>query len=165
MTHTKQPPRFPGRFNTPDGHPWEGWRGLKYRLKPSGVQKGRYVDMATLDSAVIQQVLSDLRAPDLVRDLTQAARRAADALQGDPAAEARMEVLAITAQISRAMDLALQLTDPAPALRKISELEARRNALQAEIAQLEQEYVQQALLKTLTEERVAAVLEALAGMI
>ncbi len=126
-----------GLLYTPDGHPWEGWRGLKYRLKPSGPRKGRYMDMAALDNAVTQQVLSDLRAPDLVRDLTQAARRAADAAQGDPAAEARAEVLAITAQISRAMDMALQLTDPAPALRKINELEARRNALQGEIVQLE----------------------------
>ncbi len=152
-----------GLLHTPDGHPWEGWRGLKYRLKPSGDRKGRYVDMAALDSAVTQQVLSDLRAPDLVRDLTQAARRAADAMQGDPAAEARAEVIAITARISRAMDMALQLTDPAPALRKINDLEVRRTELQAEIAQLERDYVQQAMLRTLTEERVADVLEALAN--
>ena len=152
-----------GLLYTPEGQAWEGWRGQKYRLKPHGEQPGRYVDMSQMDEAITGQVLNDLHTPDLIRDLTQAAQRAAAAAEGDPAADLREEAQSITHQISRAMDMALQLADPGPALRKINELEGRRNSLQAEITRLEREQTQQAMLKTLTEERVAAVLSTLAA--
>ena len=151
-----------GLLYTPSGQAWEGWRGIRYRLKPTGTQKGRYVDMTALDTAITNQILSDLRTPELVHDLTQAAQRAAAAAEGDPAAECRAEAIAITQQISRAMDMALQLDDPSPALRKINELESRRSGIQAEIERLEKEQTQYAMMKTLTTERVKKILESLA---
>jgi hypothetical protein len=117
--------------------------------------------MIPVDEAITRQVLHDLHTPDLIRDLTQAAQRAAVAAEVDPAADLREEVQAITHQISRAMDMALRLADPGPALRKTNELEGQRNSLQAEITRLEREQTQHTVLKTLTEERVAAVLSTL----
>lgn len=109
----------------------------------------------------IAQVTDNAHTPDLMRDLARAAQHAAAMIESDPTAALRGEVQNITVQISRAMDMALQFSDPAPALRKISELEERRNRLQAEITRLEREQTQRAMLKMFTEERVTAALSAL----
>lgn len=152
-----------GLLHTPDGRAWEGWRGIRYRLKPSGDQKGRYIDRQSIDDAVRTQILSDLRTPALVADLTRAAQQATARDEPDPAADLRAESSRLAEQISRAMDLALSLADPGPAVRKINDLEARRTATMMEIDRIERETISRAMLETLTEARVAAILDGIAS--
>lgn len=151
-----------GLLHTPDGRAWEGWRGSRYRLKPREGQAGRYVNRAALDDAVRAQVLADLRSPALIRDLARAAQIAASAADADPAADLRADASALASQISKTMDIAISLADPAPAINKVNELESRRSALVAEIAKLEREHSTRAQLEGMTAERVADTLAGIA---
>lgn len=152
-----------GLLHAPDGRMWEGWRGIRYRLKPAGDRKGRYVEREALDDAVRAQVVRDLGTSALIRDLTRAARSAAARMEADPAAGLRLNVVRLNEQVSKAMDLALALADPAPAVRKVNELEVKRAALAAEIARIEREQAGRSLLCAMTEERVAAILAGVAA--
>lgn len=150
-------------LTAPDGRRWEGWRD-RYRLKRQGERPGRYVDLAAVDAAVVAQLAADLGRPDTIDALLAAARQSAGAAH-DPGRELQRELVALNAQISRAMDLAVQLQDPAPALRKVDELEARRRALADEAqrmrAETEAAHALRAITRPQLQELIAGLLEEL----
>ena len=74
-------------------------------------------------------------------------------------------MVALNAQIAKAMDMALQLATPGPALRKVDELEARRGQLVDELARLEQEQALQAALSQITPDHVRGLVHGLADEI
>jgi hypothetical protein len=90
------------------------------------------------------------------------ARQAGSVRQMAPAKGLQAEVVALNAQIAKAMDLAIALDDPAPALRKVNELEARRSRLVDEISRLEQEQAMQAALSQITPDHVRGLVRSLA---
>ncbi len=67
------------------------------------------------------------------------AKRHARGNEVDPTDTIRSELQHVEAQIDKAMNLALQLNDPALALRKVNELEGRRRALAEEMERLQEE--------------------------
>ncbi len=60
------------------------------------------------------------------------------------------------------MKVALDMDDPAPALREVEALERQRNALAAEVSRLEQQYTAASLLDKITEAHVATLLDGIA---
>lgn len=81
--------------------------------------------------------------------------------QKDPTISLRKDLLALNSRISKAMDIASQLAEPGPALRKLDELERSRIAIVGEISRLEREYAAQAALANVTETSVRKILDGL----
>ena len=107
-----------------------------------------------VDTAITEQLLGDIVSPEFVSKVTQATKEIANSLLEDPAEELRLEVANINKQISRAMDLAIKLDNPDPALKKINELEIQRKPLEDHIARLEREHSMQSALANITETQV-----------
>jgi len=150
-----------GVLMAPDGRRWEGWRD-RYRVKGGNGLCGRYVHKASVDEAVVGQIQADFGSEGFVEALVREARQAGSVRQIAPAKGLQAEVVALNAQIAKAMDLAIALDDPAPALRKVNELEARRVRLVDEITRLEQEQALQAALSQITPDHVRGLVHSLA---
>jgi site-specific DNA recombinase len=113
-----------GLLYAPDGSKW--WAETdRYRWERSG--KARSLARATLEDQITGQVLEDLASPGFAPALISGTRSSL-ANDTDPAAVRRLgaEVAEVATRISRTMDLAAELADPAPALRKVEELERLR---------------------------------------
>lgn len=149
-----------GLLVAPDGRQWTGHKRTQYRLKADNGSRGRYIDAEPVEDAVKQQLLSDLRSPEFIRGLVKKARE--QAITEDPATELRADAEAVQTQINKATELAMQLEDPSPMLRKLDELERKRQSLAGEIHRLESEYSMQAALASVTEEQVSDLLGGLA---
>lgn len=145
-----------GLLTTAEGRVWKADSGKYYRIP------GRKVPVASVDQAVLQMVLSDMRSKQFIRALVNEARKQADG-DHDPAREGRQEIALLNGQINRYLELAAGLQDPAPALQKVDSLEQRRKALQADMARLESEYAQSRALAVLTEENVRKMLDGFAA--
>ncbi len=150
-----------GILKTPDGEMWIGDNRTHYRIKKSK-SKGRYVPVDSVDQAVTQKLIGDMKSRQFIKALTRKAHKYCEALQDDPAKVIRQEIVMLSGRISKTMDLATDLDDPGPALRKINELESKRKMLAAEVTQLESEYSAQASLKGITEAQVGKILEGFA---
>lgn len=150
-----------GVLTAPDGRRWEGWRD-RYRLKGGQSLCGRYVHQHAVDEAVVGQIQVDFGSEGFVEALVREARQAGGGRPTHPARNQHAEVVALNAQIAKTMDLAIALDSPAPALRKINELEARRTQLADEIARIEQEQALQAALSQITPAHVRALVHSLA---
>ena len=118
----------------PDGQKW--WAESD-RYRWPGTPE-RSVRLAHLEDPVIDQVMADLAAPEFAVRLLESTRTA---LAGDDmraaARRLRREVAEIAARISKASDMALELEDPAPMLRKVDELEAKRREKVRELEQVD----------------------------
>jgi len=148
-----------GLLETPDGTRWKGSRSrgnTYYRTQKT--KGGRYVPVDAVDVPVLEQLRSDLQSQAFIKALTKAARA-----QASPAdngiTELQADLAQINRRISKAMDMALDLEDPAPAHRKIDELEQKRKAIAAEIQRREQETAAQRTLSDVTEDEVRKFLE------
>lgn len=150
-----------GVLMAPDGRRWEGWRD-RYRVKGREGLRGCYLVKSDVDEAVVGQIQADFGSEAFVEALVHEAHRAGEGRQIHPAKPLHAEVMALNAQIAKAMDLAIQLDSPAPALRKINELEARRAQRVDEIARLEQEQALQAALSQVTPDHVRGLVHGLA---
>lgn len=125
-----------GLLVTPDGRKWYG-EGESYRLRANG-KRGRYVTAEAIEEAVWSQVEADTASEQFIRRLVDETRRRVK--KGPDQTKAlHKEVGAINGQISRMMELAGQMSIAAPALRKVEELERRRQGIVAEIERLDRE--------------------------
>jgi len=151
-----------GFLYAPDGRSWEGWRDKRYRVKPDATTqaKGRYVNLDELEKAVKGQIVADLQSRDLIRDLVAASRPPEPSAEN---AERDAEIAEIEKRISRAMDLAVSVADPAIAVRKINELEAQRKVLVAERERDERDRLHATVIDTMDEKKVTALLADIAG--
>ena len=147
-----------GILKTPGGDMWVGNNRTHYRIKKPKT-KGRYIPADSVDQAVTQQLIGDMKSKQFIKALTQEAHKYCETHQDDPAKEIRHEIVMLNERISKTMDLAPELDDPGPALRKINELESKRKILAAEVQQLENEYSAQASLRGITETQVRKILE------
>lgn len=126
-----------GLLYAPDGTKW--WsESDRYRWEHNG--RSLSISRSAIEAQVIDQVLEDLASPGFAPALVHATR-ASLASDTDPTALRRIsnEVTDLATQISRTMDLATQLADPAPALRKVEELECRRAERALQLQQLQAE--------------------------
>ncbi len=109
----------------------------------------------------MSKITDDLRSEQFVDKALAAAHKSAGDIE-DPAKSLRAEVVALNTKVSRAMDLVVSLDDPAPALRKVNELEAKRKQVADEIARLEKEYQAQVVMQSLTRNDVKRIIDELA---
>lgn len=122
-----------GLLRTPDGRPWWSDGPTAYR-----VGKGARVSRAELDTAVLGEIAGALKnTKNLAAALIDGARKTAQkATSMQTRVRTEKRLAGIETQISRTMDMAAELRDPAPALRKIDQLEAERRALEKEVGEL-----------------------------
>lgn len=149
-----------GMLVTDDDAAWIGNGKRHYRLKAADGKAGRCVVKEDIDKAVVGKMIDDMRSREFIAALLQEARKA----QGkeDPTKTLRAEIAALNRQVSKAMDLAMSLDDPAPALRKVNDLEAQRRTLADEMERLEREFAAQQALQAITEDQVAELINGLA---
>ena len=147
-----------GLLKTPAGEPWHGNGAGRYRMKRNRVN----VPQRSLEDGLIKQVANDLRSDTFAHHLAREAQRYCTAHRADPAAELRPRLRDLVARISRMMDLAAQMAEPAPALRKIEDLERQRKGLEEEIRRADGDHRAAAELEGMTEARVRSLLRAAA---
>lgn len=124
--------------------------------------KSRYVPREPLEKAVVGKVMADLSAERFVDAIVAAARSgAADDEQVRHGKALRERVGELATRISRMMDMAAQMAQPGPALRKIEELERERVTA---IAALDQWEVTQAQCASLAHLDGGSVRRALLGL-
>jgi site-specific DNA recombinase len=148
-----------GVLKTPANDSWYGDSRRFYRTKPSKGGKHRRVDLISLENAVVNQLVQDLNSTAFVKRLMEEARKQTNDAQSDRAQPLRVEADNLSTQISRAMDIALQMSDPAPALRKVEEIEARRKSVLEEISRQEAETNSSTSLASITEAEVSRILK------
>lgn len=122
-----------GLLFAPDGAKW--WAETdRYRCH------GRSVSRDQVESQVLSQVLADMSSPGFAPALVHATR-ASLASDTDPATRRKLsaELLATTDKISRMLDMATDLADPAPILRKVDELERDRADMERRLQQLDEQ--------------------------
>ncbi|MCU7904096.1 MAG: hypothetical protein KZQ66_20705 [Candidatus Thiodiazotropha sp. (ex Lucinoma aequizonata)] len=98
-----------------------------------------------------------MKSKQFIKALTQEAHKYSETHQEDPAKEIRHEIVILNERISKTMDLAPELDDPGPILRKINELKRKRKMLTAEVERIESEYSAQAALRGITETQVEKI--------
>lgn len=150
-----------GLLQAPDASRWTGDRG-SYRWSAPG-HAMRYVRADELEGVVVDRVMADMQGSTFIRALTQAARAAASETVEDPTTGLRATIADTNRQINRLVDLSVASAAPAPFLRKVAELEGRREALAAELQRREEEYRQALLYHQVAEHEVRALLVALAA--
>lgn len=150
-----------GLLETPCGQPWRGHGHTHYRYRPgkdgkSG--KGRMIQCQAVDDLVVKQLTEDIGGEDFISAMANAARKRAQN-EDNGLADLQERLTQISERISRTMDMADQLEEPAPALRRVDELERERKQLAAAAAQLEQEQETQRTLARVTEADIRQALE------
>lgn len=146
-----------GILATPTGAPYHGDSGLYYR-----VGKGKKLRTEPIDRGILWHLQREFRSDRFVSLLTRAAQKQA----GTDAIHQRAEDLQrrdreLIASISRMMDFAGKLADPAPALRKIDELETARRKTAGELDLARKEAAAAAAYSRITEADVRAMLAAM----
>lgn len=152
-----------GLLYSPDGEMWTGtssaqYPGPRYRLKAKDGRRGRYVPCDQVDSAVLEQLVADLSSEEFT------AKMLATALDwyrdtGDEAVrEARQALDELDRRVAKVMEMAEQLDDPGPAMRRVNDLERGRPALVAEIERLEEERACRKSVQALTPAAVQDIL-------
>ena len=137
---------------------WSKGHG-NYRVGP----RGRRIACSLLDRAVLEQIFADLKAPETAEMLAQRMRALA-APQGKPRdLEAlRKRLAGLDRKISRLVDLIAEDAEAAPAYRRaISQMEADRIAVEAELEAAATENAQAELVALWTPADVARLLEGL----
>lgn len=159
---TKSAYLLTGLLKTPHGEPWYGdGKGKSYRVYRDG-KRSRWVPRETLEIAVVKHVISDLTSPLFIRALLKESSKLKSIIPTDPTEPLREQIAAINRQATRAMTLAIELDNPAPALSLINELENQRLALTAEIKRIEQEQATRKTLALMTEDDIKTFLNGLA---
>ncbi len=150
-----------GLLKTPNGRSWEG-SGKHYRIKAKDGKKGRYVLRKDIDKPILKQLSDDMISSNFMEAMLKEVKKCNDIKPPPELAETKKLLNDTNKRISRTMDLAADLDDPAPALRKVNELEKVRKAYADEITELEREHASQTALATITEENIKTVLQNIA---
>jgi site-specific DNA recombinase len=150
-----------GLLTSPQGGKWWGHRQRKqtYYRHVDANGKNKHVLTNHVDEAVIEKIARDMNSDEFVKALAANARQQTNA--DDPAQELRTEVVRLNEQISKTMDLATSLDDPAPALRKINELERTRKEAAEQVNALEREHSAQEALRQVTPDGIRKALDTL----
>ena len=143
-----------GLLKTPNGHPWHGDGENRYATTAKSDKKNRKVFQHKLEKAVVDQIMKDLLSPAFVKKLTHEALKYREAHRVDPAQLHRTDFRDLEARISRMIEMATGLENPAPAIREVDKLERTRNALLSEINRLETEYTAASMLDNISEAKI-----------
>ena len=154
-----------GLLKSPDGRNWDG-DGKNYRVRTKAGLKGRYVNREKIERPIIAQFIADMKSKSFLNALLKKVQLCNTIEPPPELGEATKQLNDINKRISKTMDFASELEDPAPALRKINELEKTRKVVANEITTLEREYKAQSSLAHITEDDLKQSLNNLAeGML
>lgn len=147
---------FTGLLRTSDGTPWYGEKSRYYRAGNA------YAIARDVDQTILAKVAADLRSSAFTAALVRKARssygKAFDAeLERLREAEATLQI-----RISRYMEIAEKNDLAEPALRKVAELERDRKAIAREMAQARADAETAAAARTVREDQVSRMLDAMA---
>jgi site-specific DNA recombinase len=145
-----------GLLRTPAGTPWQGDGRDRYRVTLAG-GGARTFAAGPVEAAVLQQVASDMQSQDFIDSLVRSARDR-DRVPGDSLKPLRDQIQAMARKISRMIDMAAELQERAPALRRIEELERERETMEAELQRREAERAEAVSLQQLTAADVTSIL-------
>ncbi len=158
----RQTPRLlTGLLLAPDGAAWHSDGAGCYRLG-----KGRRISAQRVESTVLEQLHTDLTADTTVQRLVHTMQALADdaaPVDGRRVAGLQRRADALAQQIARTVDLAAQIADPAPVLRRVQDLEAQRAGLLAELAALRMRQGATQAQPSITPEAVRLLLRRLLG--
>lgn len=147
-----------GVLVAPDGRQWIGQRNRYYRLRAENGSPGRQIIAQEIDDLVLQRLHRDFTRTEFTKQLLDAATRAAGA--GPDRGDAlQAEILDTDRQINRAIELAMEMRDPSPLLRKADALENRRRELVADLEQEQESAGIRRALSTVTENQITGILE------
>ena len=150
-----------GLLKCPTGNNWrgsDGGDGGYYRLG-----KGKRVKANTVESAVLTQVVEDMRTPDFIEELTAAARQQFDDRRKDDALPAmKRDAADLERRIKRLTEMLSDTARPEPLLRQIEDYDGQRTAMLVEIEKREEEAKQVAKVKALAAPQVARMLNLIA---
>src|SRR5690606_39112129 len=109
---------FSGLVEAPDGTAWHSDGSGCYRLG-----KGKKISARRLEAALLERIEAD-RMADAAIEQVRAAMLAPDVEPPSPQriAGAERRIAALAKQIARTVDLAAQVDDPAPILRRVADL-------------------------------------------
>ncbi len=146
-----------GLLYAPDGSKWWAERDrYRWDRKEAGQ---RSIARAAIEEPVLEQVFADLASPEFADALVVGTRAAlANAVDEQRLRRLRAELAALGTKIAKTLDLATGLDDPAPALRRVDELEAERRAKSAELQALEAEAEQARTIGAITPDVVRRLL-------
>jgi site-specific DNA recombinase len=142
-----------------DGQPWHADGDGCYRAG-----KGRRVAATRVESAVLAQLRVDLASDECVQMLRVEMARIAsggEAIDGRRLAGMEKRAAALAAQISRTIDLAAQIADPAPVLRRVADLEHQSAELLADLQHLRSRQAMAQGAADITEMEVRGLLDEL----
>jgi hypothetical protein len=148
-----------GLLVTPAGLPWHSDGCGSYR-----VGKGRKVAAHRVESAVLGQLAVDLSSEDTVQLLIATMEGLAthgEPLEGRRLAGMQKRADTLARQISKTVDLAAQIADPAPVLRRVQDLEHQRAQLLADMADLQMRQVMAQSAASITSDEVRELLRRL----
>jgi site-specific DNA recombinase len=152
-------------LKTAEGRAWQGCRQRTRAGVPVGFYRvgNKHLTAAPLEQAVVARVLSDLRSDHFAEALAFSARQQANG-DKDPAKALRAEQQKLARDIDRQMELAPQLKDPAPALRRVDALEAQRRGLTVRIEEADRARAEREELASATPEAIRTMLDGLAAV-
>ena len=142
----------------PDGRQWIGQRGRYYRVRAGEGAPGRQIPAQDVDQVVIGRIRRDFTRPSFVGQLLAAAQAHADNTPGRLEA-LQAELLQVDQQTNRAIELAMEMADPSPLLRKADTLEARRRELVSELEKEKESADLQRAMTRITREELVTILE------
>ncbi|WP_428419250.1 recombinase family protein [Methylibium sp.] len=144
-----------GLLVTAEGAAWHSDGCGYYRLG-----KGRKVSASRLEEAVLGRLAEDLASDEAVRVIRRSMEQLAsgDPIDGRSLAGMERRITSLTTQIGRTVDLAAQLDDPAPVLRRVRDLEHQRAELVDELARLRNRQQQAGQAASITDHQVRGLL-------
>jgi DNA invertase Pin-like site-specific DNA recombinase len=147
-----------GLLVAPDGTAWHSDGCGFYRLG-----KGRKLAAGRVEGAILGRLGEDLAGDEAVATIQAAMRRLVEAEPTDGRRLAGLErrIATLTTQIGKTVDLAAQLEDPAPVLRRVQDLEHQRAGLLAEAQALRLRAGQAMAAEALSQDQVRALLRRL----
>lgn len=119
-----------GLLVAPDNTSWHSDGCGHYRLG-----KGKKISATRLEQVVLEVVSASLCSDEAVRHMQRAIAGAAggEPVDGRMLAGLEKRIATLTAQIGKTVDLAAQMDDPAPILRRVKDLEHQRSQLVDEL--------------------------------
>ena len=123
-----------GLLVTPDGQAFHSDGCGSYRLG-----KGRKISARAVESCVLGAVAADMSSSAFVQEMLQQLERIArggEPIDGRRISGLEKRAASLSVQIARTVDLAAQMDDPAPVLRRVQDLEHQRARIIEELSDL-----------------------------
>lgn len=150
-----------GLVTAPDGSAWHSDGCGFYRLG-----KGKKIAAERLERAILQCLKADLQSDTAVSRILQSIAELDDEpIDARRLAGMERRIAGLTTQIGRTVDLASQIDDPTPVLRRVADLEHERARLVDELAGWRQRKERQAAAVTFGAAEVKMMLNRLFGEI